>query len=218
MIKNALLHSVLFTGFTATEMKDTLIQLLARVKQYKKGETVLAAGDVIDTLCLLLKGQVTIESNDIWGNRSILGNMLPGDVFAEAYALQNLPLLVDATASKDSTILFLNLPLKEPASPDVPLWHIKLLNNLLSVALEKNQALIARNFHTQSKTIRGRVNAYLTSESMKTGKTSFTIPYDRQQLADYLNVDRSALSKELARMREEGLIEFYKNKFTLILP
>lgn len=77
MIKNALLQSVVFAGFTADEMKDTLIQLPARVKQYKKGETVLAAGDTIDTLCLLLKGQVAIESNDIWGNRNILGNTLP---------------------------------------------------------------------------------------------------------------------------------------------
>ena len=95
-------------------------------------------------------------------------------------------------------------------------WHIKLLTNLLTVAARKNLILSGRSFHTAPKTIRGRVLAYLNSVSLQKKNTEFDIPFDRQQLADYLNLERTALSKELGKMQREGLIECRKNHFRLI--
>ncbi len=97
-------------------------------------------------------------------------------------------------------------------------WGARLAVNLLRISAEKNLTLSRRAFHTAPKTIRGRVLAYLNSVALQTGKTSFAIPFDRQQLADYLNVERTALSKELGKMRRDGLIRCEKNRFTLLVP
>ena len=94
-------------------------------------------------------------------------------------------------------------------------WQKKLLKNILHVSMQKNLALSSRIFFTAPKTIRGRLLTYLSAQSMKAGSSTFDIPFNRQQLADYLNLDRSALSKELGKMRDEGLLEFYKNTFKL---
>ena len=87
--------------------------------------------------------------------------------------------------------------------------------NLVYIFAQKNRALSARIFCTSAKTIRGRLVTYLSAQAVEAGSSAFSIPFDRQQLADYLNVDRSALSKELGRMRDEGLLEFHKNRFLL---
>lgn len=94
-------------------------------------------------------------------------------------------------------------------------WQKKLLKNILHVSMQKNLSLSSRIFCTAPKTIRGRLLTYLSAQSMKAGSSTFDIPFNRQQLADYLNLDRSALSKELGKMRDEGLLEFYKNTFKL---
>ena len=94
-------------------------------------------------------------------------------------------------------------------------WCIKLVSNLLMISVQKNLHLSNRSFHTSPKTIRGRVMAYLNSVSLRKGNREFDIPFDRQQLADYLNLDRSALSKELGKMRKEGIIQTHKNHFAL---
>ena len=94
-------------------------------------------------------------------------------------------------------------------------WYKKILLNITKIAAQKNLSLSNRIFCTSSKTIRGRLSAYLSYMSVKNKSTTFQIPFNRQQLADYLNLDRSALSKELGKMQKEGLLEFYKNSFKL---
>ena len=165
---------------------------------------------------MVLQGSVTIESNDVWGNRTILSHVGPGQLFAETYALLNRePLLVDVVANENSRILFLNIhDLKKMAAAANP-WALKLLTNLLTVTAHKNLVLSDRSFHTAPKTIRGKVLSYLNSVALKKGSRNFDIPFDRQQLADYLNIDRTALSKELGKMKSEGLISFEKNHFEI---
>ena len=160
-----------------------------------------------------------------------MSNITPGHVFAETYALSGEPLMVDAVASETSVILFLdmdklmNSQLENAQFDNGQLnnaqfknTHFKdtILNNLLHISIQKNLTLSKRIFCTSPKTIRERLLIYLSNESRKAGSQEFVIPFDRQQLADYLNVDRSALSKELGKMRDEGLIIFRKNAFHLL--
>ena len=177
---------------------------------------LLHAGDLTEKMGLVLEGSVTIESNDAWGNRSILSHVGPMQLFAETYALlAGEPLLVDAAANEDCRVLFLRadgiLQLTEQAAP----WARKLADNLLCITAAKNLHLAGRSFHTAPKTIRGRVMAYLNTVSLQKQSKDFDIPFDRQQLADYLNLERSALSKELGRMQREGLIETRKSHFRI---
>ncbi|MBQ6645257.1 MAG: Crp/Fnr family transcriptional regulator [Clostridia bacterium] len=161
---------------------------------------------------LVISGGVTIESSDLWGNRTILSHIAPGQFFAETYALlKGEPMLVDVCVNEESRILFLRLDTLQSAEP----WTAKITRNLLTISARKNLTLSLRSFHTAPKTVRERVTAYLNTEALRQRSRAFRIPYDRQQLADYLNLDRTALSKELGRMRDDGLIEFRKNHFVL---
>ena len=152
----------------------------------------------------------------MWGNRTILSNVGEGGFFAETYALlENEPLLVDVRANENCRILFFKVGSLKKLKSNMNLWSFKLISNLLVISANKNLHLSGRSFHTSPKTIRGRVMAYLSSVSLKKGSNDFDIPFDRQQLADYLNLERSALSKELGKMKKDGLIEVRKNHFKL---
>ena len=196
-------------------MSEALEALRAHKQDFAKGAVLLHAGAFTDQLGLILSGSVTIESNDFWGNRTILSHAETGEIFAETYALlPDSPMLVDVIANEDCRVLFLSVrPLIKQAQ--LSGWQVTLLKNLLDLTARKNLALSGRSFHTASKTIRGRVMSYLNAVALQRGAREFDIPFDRQQLADYLNLDRSALSKELGRMRDEGILTFRKNHFIL---
>ena len=216
MDSELLRKSRLFRGMTDEEISSALSSFHAQEKRYKKGQALLHAGDVTEKLGLVLAGSVTVESNDAWGNRTILSHVGKGQLFAETYALLNdEPLLVDVIANEDCRILFLRpgslQKLVSLASP----WASKFTANLLTISSLKNLHLSGRSFHTAPKTVRGRVMAYLNTVSLQTQRTEFDIPFDRQQLADYLNVERTALSKELGKMQADGLIRTKKNHFVI---
>jgi CRP-like cAMP-binding protein len=217
MDETMLAKTTLFRGLGKDELSLALQRLYAEEVRYKKEEYILYAGDKTDRLGLVTGGSVTIESNDVWGNRTILSHIGPGQFFAETYAiLEREPLLVDAIANENSTVLFLYIRnLKDLAIHGEP-WAMKMITNLLMISARKNLILSGRSFHTSPKTIRGKVLAYLNSVALQEGTHRFEIPFDRQQLADYLNVERSALSKELGKMKREGLILVNKNHFELL--
>ena len=208
--------SLLFRGMTEAELSAALAALRAEAKRVQKGQLLLRAGDRTDRIGLVLEGSVTVESNDLWGNRTLLSHVGRLQFFAESYALlAGEPLLVDVRANEPSRILFLHVGGLEQIAGEAP-WQLKLLKNLLGITAEKNLRLSARSFHTAPKTIRARLMAYLNAQSVRQGRAVFTIPFDRQQLADYLNVERTALSKELGKMRQDGILEVKKNRFRLI--
>jgi len=210
-------ENIIFNGMTPDEINQALNELCAIEKAYKKNSFILRAGDITESLGLVLSGSVTIESNDMWGNRTILSNVGEGGFFAETYALlENEPLLVDVRANENCQILFFKVGSLKKLKSNMNLWSFKLISNLLMISANKNLHLSGRSFHTSPKTIRGRVMAYLNSVSLKKGSNEFDIPFDRQQLADYLNLERSALSKELGKMKKDGLIEVRKNHFKLM--
>lgn len=206
--------SVLFKGFDEAEVNSLLSALNAREKKFRKGVMIFHSGDVISTLCFITAGSVTIESNDMWGNRSILNLVSKGQFFAESYALlPNEPMLVDVCANEDCTIVFLDMKAVGRLDESI---RARLLGNLLMITTRKNLHLSSRSFHTAPRQVRGRIMAYLNTVSVQKHSREFDIPFDRQQLADYLNVERSVLSNELSKMQRDGLIMCKKNYFEII--
>ena len=206
--------SALFNGFDETEVNNLLGSLNAREKRFRKGAMIFHSGDVISTLCFVITGSVTIESNDMWGNRTILNLVSKGQFFAESYALlPDEPMLVDVCANADCTIVYLDM--KSVSRLDESM-RVRLLANLLTITTRKNLHLSSRSFHTAPRQVRGRIMAYLNTVSVQKNSREFDIPFDRQQLADYLNVERSVLSNELSKMQKDGLIRCRKNHFEIM--
>lgn len=202
-----LLKCALFAGMTEKEVNETVQQCRGRKKQYRKGERILTAGAVTGEAGVVLYGSALIENVDLWGNRTLLDVLQPGGVFAESYAIvPGEPLMVDVTAGTETEVLFLRLEEEIPA---------KLLRNLLQLSARKNLHLSRRIFHSSAKTIRERVISYLSYLARMQQSNRITVPLNRQEMADYLGVERSALSGELGKMKRDGLIEFHKNVFVL---
>jgi CRP-like cAMP-binding protein len=209
--------TMLFQGMTDSEIAEALLTLQANEKRFKKGETILSAGGITERLGLILEGSVTIESNDMWGNRTIISHAGQGQLFAETYALlENEPLLVDVVANEICRVLFLRSGGIHKLQINPAPWVMKYVANLLTISAHKNLILSGRSFHTAPKTIRGRVMSYLNTLSLQKHSCEFDIPFDRQQLADYLNLERSALSKELGKMQRDGLTSGRKNHFVIL--
>lgn len=212
-------------------------------RRYRRGEVILHAGDDTRSVGAVLSGAVLIESVGVTGDRAILGRVESGHVFAESYALAGVPLMVDAVCAEEGEVAFFDItPLvsgditdttggmpRRPESRKVGDTVVArgtggtltdadrvIAARLLTLAARKNLALSERIFCTSPKHIRERVSVYLAGQSARAGSRRFRIPYDRQQMADYLGVERTALSKELSKMRADGLIAFRKNEFTLL--
>lgn len=186
-----------------------------RHNTFAKNEVIFHAGEQIREIGIVEAGSVMIESNDLWGNCSILSKIMPGQVFAESYALSRTPMMVDAIATERSTVVFLDVARVLDENYAQQSWQTKLLYNMLAMTSRKNITLSSRIFCTTPKTIRARLATYFAQQQVQAGGAEFDVPFTRQQMADYLNLDRSALSKELGKMRDEGLLTFDKNHFVL---
>ena len=208
--------TALFRSMTEEEIHLCLKELRSQEKKFKKGTVIMHAGSLTDRMGLVLSGSVTIASNDVWGNCTILSHVGSGQFFAETYAL--LPdevMLVDVRANEDCNILFVTVGglFKSRISST---WKDKLTRNLLMISAHKNLTLSGRSFHTAPKSARGRILSYLNTVSLQKHTNEFDVPFDRQQLADYLNLERTNMSKELGRMQREGIIECRKSHFKLL--
>jgi len=208
--------SPLFRGISRNELENMLDCLSASAKIFKQGETVFHTGDTVTSLALILTGSVNIVKNDVWGNRKIIEHLEQGQVFGETYAcLEDEPLMVSAEADTETKVLFLNISKMYTTCAKACAFHTKLISNLLYVLAKRNIMLTRKMDYITPKSIRDRLLAYFSFEAVKTGKNTFTISFNRQQLADYLSVDRSALSDELSKMQKDGLIKIDKNTFEL---
>ena len=209
-------RTALFQGCSPTATENLLYGLKTFTKKYKKGAPVYLAGTPVTDVGIVLYGTVQIENNDLWGNKNIISLARAGEVFAEAYAcIPDEPMMVDVIALEDCEILFLNVPrLFQLASSGKGEYSV-LIRNLTMISARKNLLLSRRILHTSSKKIRGRLLSYLSHQAELQGSRYIDIPLNRQQLADYLSLDRSALSKELAKMKQDGLLDYHKNSFVL---
>ena len=212
-----LANTLLFRGMDPSDIDEMLGCLLAKECTYKKGEILLPEGSPTEQIGVVLIGRVIIELGDVWGNNSVLSSIGPGGIFAETYAcIPGEPLMVNVTAAEDTEALLLNIRrVLEPCSKVCP-YHVRLVRNLLALCAGKNLQLSRRVLHTGPKSIRKRLLSYFSECIKRTGSYSFDIPYNRQQLADYLSVERSALSNELSIMQRDGLIRYEKNHFDVM--
>lgn len=207
-------QSELFMGIEQKELEALLDCLKPMRRNYRKGEYVCRAGESIRHMGFILEGSVNIERNDIWGNQSLLGRVVAGEVFGETYAcVPGEVLMVDVVAVEACDILFLDMGKLLKTCSSACGFHNRLIQNLVGVMAAKNLNLSRKINDTASKSIRGRLLSYLSHQVVKQGAYQFEIPFNRQQLADYLGVDRSAMSNELGKMQREGLIEYRKNWF-----
>ncbi|MDY2960383.1 MAG: Crp/Fnr family transcriptional regulator [Hornefia sp.] len=206
----------LFHGIREDEIRHMISCLSAREKTYKKNEIIFRAGDTVHEIGLVESGSVNIIVNFYWGSSSIFGHIGRGEIFAENYAaISGKELICDVVAAEDSEILFLNIDKLLTTCQSGCRFHHRLIHNLLRISALKSLSLSSRMMHTAPKSMRDRLLSYLSEQATVNGSTHFTIPFNRQQLADYLGVDRSAMSNELSKMQKDGLISFKKNEFTL---
>ena len=196
------------------DYRAALAALDALCRPFAKGETLLEAGQRGAPMGVVLAGRVLIEHLDLWGNRTLLGRAAEGELFAETYAfLPDQPMLVSVVAAERGEALFLD-PAKLMA-PGCEPWRWQMMQNLLHILAGKNLNLARRSLYTAPKTIRERVTAYFSTLALQKGSLEFELPFDRQQLADHLGVDRSALSSTLSAMQRDGLLTIDRRRVCL---
>lgn len=209
-------RSRLFDGISPEEIKTLLTCISPVRRRYAKQEMIWQEGIQIQTVGLVMCGKVLMLRDDFWGNRSILGEALPGELFGESFAcLPEQSAMVSVLAAEESEILFMEMHHIITICPQACTFHNRLIQNLMYILAEKNIMLSRKIDHLSRRTMREKLLAYLSYQAQVQGTSTFEIPFNRQQLADYLSVDRSALSQELGRMKRDGLIDFMRSKFTL---
>lgn len=215
--KEILTKSSLFHKIDPKDIPLLLECLSARIKQYAKNEMIFMAGEEARSVGIICSGNVRIINEDFFGNRIILANLGEGELFGEAFACSKTEKLpVSAIAVTAGTIMFIDYRKIIHTCSSSCVFHSKLIENMLFVLAEKNIMLNRKVQVLSKRTTREKLIAYLSFCAQKSGKRSFTIPFNRQELADYLCVDRSAMSSELGRLRDEGVLRFDKNRFELL--
>lgn len=208
-----IIKSPLFRDIAPADLTLLLAGGDARERRYRKGELLLHSGGRTERLGLVLSGRIHIVQEDFWGNRTIVGLVEPGDVFAESYALSGEPMEVSVLAAGDAEVLFLGIGAMSGMDGA---FQEQLIKNLMALMAEKNLRLTRKMRHMARRTTREKLLSYLSAQALLAGGPEFDIPLDRQQLADFLAVDRSAMSAALGRLRDEGALEFRKNHFRLL--
>ena len=214
---SVLKRTQLFAGVGDDEIASMLSCLGARLYTYKKGEYVLRLGEHLNDIIVLVDGNLHIQKDDYWGNRSILGQIAVGEMFGEAYvAPESGALLNDVVAVDESSVIFFDVKRIITTCSSACRFHAMVVQNMFFAISEKNRKLVQKLGHMSKRSTREKLISYLSEEAKRHNSSSLSIPFNRQQLADFLSVDRSAMSNELCKMRDEGLLEFEKNQFKLL--
>lgn len=208
--------SQLFSGVAEDEIEAMLDCLSAELRTYQKGSYVLHQGEYLHHITVLVAGSLLIQKDDFWGNRSIVNKISVGEMFGEAYvAPGSEALLNDVIATEDSAIIFFDVHKILTTCSSACRFHAMVIQNLFYAISVKNRGLVQKLGHMSRRTTREKLLSYLSEQAKKQGTSSFEIPFNRQQLADFLSVDRSAMSNELCKLRDEGLLSFERNRFQL---
>lgn len=208
--------SPLFTGISREEISSMLGCLGSRTIEVAKGAPVFLEGDEAGHFGMVLSGSIQIVRDDFDGSRSVLTYADEGELFAEAFACAQTPTMpVSAYALKDSKIMLFSCQKMLTVCSSVCQFHNRLVKNLLTVVARQNIRLSSKIQVMSQRTTREKLMAYLLEQAKIAGKAEFTIPLDRQALADYLGVERSAMSAELSKLRKEGILDTKGSYFHL---
>ena len=206
----------LFNGLTAEELQTLLNQLGAVVRSYGKGEALVLAGEPSRRVGIVLNGELEAYRPAPGGARIPIARVEPGGVFGDVLGGSSLSSPVTVLAAAPCEVLL--LPYERLLLSDGSPAHQLVVQNLVRTISDKYFSLSRRVDLLVLKSLRAKVCAYLLSESERAGSLTFSIPFSRIQLADYLNCDRSALSRELSQMQRDGLLDTYKSSFKLLKP
>lgn len=207
----------LFEGMQEEELRQMLSCLGARVKRMEKDQVLFEEGGPARFVGIVLSGRVRVLREDYDGNRSILASIEPGQLFGEAFACAGVRALpVSVAAVSEGAVLLLDCRRVLTTCSGACRFHTRLIQNLLRVVAEKNLLLNQKIEFVSKRTTREKLLAYLRAQAKKSGSREFTIPYDRQGLADYLGVERSAMSAEIGKLRREGVLETRRSWFKLL--
>lgn len=212
LLKNA----PIFTGINEQELTSMLGCLEAKTEAFPKGEYLFHTGDRAEAMGLLLSGSAFVIQEDFWGNRNLMTRIGLGQLFAEAFACSPGAVLnVSVVADEPCVVIWLNVRRILTTCPSACAHHTRMIRNLLSDLAGKNLRFNEKLTHMGQRTTRKKLLSYLSAEAQRQGSSSFEIPFSRQQLADYLSVERSAMSAELCRLRDDGVLRFDRNHFVL---
>ena len=207
----------LFHDISDDDIPGMLGCLGAKLVSFDKKEPILAEGSPAKYIGIVLSGAVQVVQVDYYGNRSILGKVRSGEMFAEAFACADVKSLpVSVITDEPSEIMLVDCSRILCTCQKACAFHNQLVFNLMKNLAIKNLMLYQRVEITSKRKTREKLLAYLMFYSKKTGQSSFDIPFDRQELADYLEVDRSGLSAEISKLRNEGILKSNKKHFELL--
>ena len=207
----------LFSGITEAELPVMLGCVGGIVRDYEKNESVLMEQDSVRSVGVILSGSAQMIQEDIWGSRTILAVLHQGDIFGESFVYSGTEQSrISVIVTAPSEIMLLPFMRIIHTCGNGCSHHRKLTDNMIRLIAEKNIRLIEKTEIIAKKTLREKIMTYLSLQSQRCGSTYFEIPLDRTALAEYLCADRSALSRELAKMKDEGLIDYHKSTFRLL--
>jgi len=206
----------LFENIGEDEILYLLSCLTAKKNVYSKDNYILMAGNNITDIGIIISGSANIIKEDFWGNRAIISKISKGDMFGEALSCAGVSKSnVSVVACEKTEILFINYKKIIITCSKSCSFHNRLIENMIKILAEKDVMLTQKIEHLVKRTTREKLLSYLSSQAISHNSNSFEIPFNRQELADYLSVDRSAMSNELCKLRDEGVIEFRKSHFVL---
>jgi CRP-like cAMP-binding protein len=214
---NVLKTVKLFNGIEESNLLPLLSCLSAKAVHYEKGQTVFFSGESIERFGIVLSGQVQTVQDDYYGNRSILTKVDTGNLFGESFTCAGIKTLpVSVITSAESELLFIDCHRLAAPCAKACGFHSRLIQNMLGIVSMKNISLTQKIEFTSKRTTREKLLAYLSAEAGEAENSCFSIPFNRQELADYLSVERSAMSAELSKLRDDGVLKFHKNQFELL--
>lgn len=214
---NQIKNSPVFFGMNDEELKGLLECFNARIRKYEKEEMIIRQGDIISNIYLILDGGVNIEKDSYWGRRIIISRLGKNQNLALSFVgSKNVESSVDAITVEETLVLILGYEKCISMCQNACMKHKVLISNLFQILSKENIELIQKIENVSQKTIRDKLLTYLSNEAQRKHSNSFDIQFNRQDLADYLNVDRSAMSFELSKLQKEGLIIYNKNHFELL--
>lgn len=209
-------RSVLFRGIEEDEILAMLKCLQAHIRSYEEKDFLYRNGDHLLEMGLVLQGSVHLIKEDYWGKRSILARIPEGQIFGEVFAcLRQQPLNMSIMATEPVKVLYLDVQRVTNSCTSACDFHVRLIRNLLQSLAGHALLLNQKIEYITQRTTREKLLSYLSDQALRAGNSRFQIPFNRQELADYLGIERSAMSNELSKMKREGLLDFQKNSFWL---
>lgn len=216
-VLSALLGTALFKNIDSVGLSNMLNCLNPRISKYKKSENIANNGDPFYGIGIVIEGEIVVAKESIAGNRTIMTVLKKGDMFGEMISFTEKKVWpVTVTSQSDSEVVFISPEKVITQCEKMCEAHQRLIENLLRIMSKKALMLSRKLDYLSIKSLRGKLCAYLIEQNKAQGGIIFTLPMNRDELSDFFNVARPSISRELGKMKEDGLIDFHKASFKIM--